>query len=327
MKIAVVGCGALGSFYGTALLGSGADVHFLLRSDFATVRREGVRILGPAGERRFRPGCATRPEDIGVCDLVVIGLKTTANHEFGRLLPPLVGADTCLLTLQNGLGNEEQLAQHFCASRVLGGLCFVCLNRTAPGVIEHIAHGRVVLGEFQRPPWPRTWAIAELFRRGGVPCDLAENLERAHWDKLTWNVPFNGLGVASAAGYEALTAGHAAPAIRRREACRTTDRLLGEPRWEQLVRELMREVIATGNALGLQLPASLEEEQIARTRVMGPYRASTLIDFERGQALELKSLFLKPLEAARRARVETPRLRQLCRVLEALDPARESPGD
>src|SRR5215468_10647145 len=113
MKIAVVGCGAVGSFYGAKLARAGADVHFLLRSDYDAVRRHGVLIRSPQGDFRIHPRCARTPQEIGPCDLVLIGLKTTANSEFARLLPPLVSPGTAVLTLQNGLGNEEQLARLF----------------------------------------------------------------------------------------------------------------------------------------------------------------------------------------------------------------------
>ena len=121
------------------------------------------------------------------------------------MLPPLVGPQTAIVTLQNGLGNEEQLARLFPAEQILGGLCFVCLNRIEPGVIQHIDHGQIVLGEFQRWPEPRTHDIAAMIRHAGVPCKVTDNLARAHWEKLVWNIPFNGLGVAECrGGYEAL---------------------------------------------------------------------------------------------------------------------------
>jgi len=99
----------------------------------------------------------------------------------------------------------------------------------------------------------------------------------------------------------------------------TTDKLLDDARWARLVRELMLEVIAAGRALGFDLAESLADEQIERTRTMGAYKASTLIDFERGQALELESLFLEPLRQAKSAGVSAPRLEALCQVLRRLD--------
>ena len=100
--------------------------------------------------------------------------------------------------------------------------------------------------------------------------------------------------------------------------------MLADPRWERLVRELMLEVIAAANALGFKISQSLAAEQIERTRTMGAYKASTLIDFERGQPLELESMFLEPLRRARKAGVTTPRLAALAAVLNALDPATDS---
>ncbi|HEY6166613.1 MAG TPA: 2-dehydropantoate 2-reductase [Verrucomicrobiae bacterium] len=320
MKIAVVGCGALGSYYGGKLCRDGQDVHFLLRSDFEMVRRRGVTVLSPDGDFHFNPKCARAPEEIGVADLVLIGLKTTANSEFPKLLPPLVGPHTAVMTLQNGLGNEETLARHFPPEQILGGLCFVCLNRLEPGVIQHLAHGKVVMGEFRRWPEPRTHDIASMIRHAGVPCSVTDNLERARWEKLVWNIPFNGLGVAGAAGLDALLSPHTS-LVAPHGFVRPTDQLLADPRWCALVRELMLEVIAAANAKGLKIDESCADHQIERTRAMGAYRASTLIDFERGQPIELESLFLEPLRQAKAAGVATPRLAALCTVLVQLNPA------
>jgi 2-dehydropantoate 2-reductase len=206
----------------------------------------------------------------------------------------------------------------------MGGLCFVCLNRLAPGVIHHLAHGQVILGEFQRWPEPRTHDIASRFRNAGIPCTVTDNLARAHWEKLTWNIPFNGLGVASAAGLDAVQNGRFSEGMRL-QPCLTTDKLLSDEGWSRLLRELMLEVIAAAQALGLDVPVEVADQQIQRTLTMGPYKASTLIDFERRQPLELRSLFLEPLRQARSAGVKMPRLSSLCQVLEQLDPARPGP--
>ena len=320
MKIAVVGCGAVGSFYGAKLARDGHEVHFLLRSDYEHVRRHGVFIKSPQGDFKVAPHCARTPEEIGRSDLVLVALKTTANHQFAALLPPLAGPDTAVMTLQNGLGNEERLAQLFSPSQIMGGLCFVCLNRVSRGVIHHIDHGLVILGEFQRWPEPRTHDIAGAFRHAGVPCKVTDNLAQTHWEKLVWNIPFNGLGVASVAGYEALVSSNANLTAAPSSECLTTDRLLGDQRWERLVRELMLEVIATARTLGLPVEETVADKQIERTRTMGAYKASTLIDFQRGQPLELEAIFLEPLRRAQKAGVPIPRLEALCRVLQQLNP-------
>lgn len=319
MKIAVVGCGAVGSYYGAQLCRAGYDVRFLLRSDYECVRRRGVFIRSPAGSFSVSPGCARNPEEIGKCDLVLIGLKTTANFQFPVLLPPLVGPSTGVLTLQNGLGNEEILAGLFPSSHILGGLCFVCLNRVEPGVIYHLDHGRIVLGEHRANREPRTHELAALFHSAGVSCRVTEDLARAHWEKLVWNIPFNGLGVASVVGHQVFVSRLSVAGCRPARPCLTTDRLLGDPRWELLVRELMLEVIRAANALGFAIPESLVEKQIELTRTMGAYKASTLIDFEHKRPIELEGLFREPLRQAREAGVSVPRLERLCGVLEQLD--------
>lgn len=338
MRVAVVGCGAVGSFYGAKLARAGHEVHFLLRSDFEVVRRKGVFIRSPWGDFHVQPQCARSPRDIGPSGLVLVGLKTVANAQFANLLPPLVGPATAVLTLQNGLGNELELARLFPVEQIMGGLCFVCLNRLQPGVIHHIDHGQIILGEFQRRPEPRTHDIADMFRQAGVPCAVTANLAQVHWEKLTWNIPFNGLGVAGVAGFDVVRNGRPVPAGAAHKYSAlggapqtfpiaptlTTDQLLADPRWEQLIRELILEVIAAARALGFNLDNALADRQIERTRTMGAYKASTLIDFERGLPLELRSLFLEPLRQAREAGVDTPRLSALCEILKSLDAGRNS---
>jgi 2-dehydropantoate 2-reductase len=186
-------------------------------------------------------------------------------------------------------------------------------------VIHHLAHGRIVLGEYQRRPSERTNRLAALLGQAGVPCSITDNLDRAHWEKLVWNIPFNGVGVAAAAGWEAVRSGRVDPG-QPLGPCLATDALLADPGWEKLLRELMREVLAAARALGLSPADGLEDEQISRTRQMGAYKASTLIDFEHHRPLELEGMFLEPLRQARAAGVATPRLAALCAVLTALNP-------
>lgn len=175
-----------------------------------------------------------------------------------------------------------------------------------------------MLGEFQRPSSTRLHEVAAVFQRAEIVCRVADDLARAHWEKLVWNIPFNGLGVASAAGYDALITTTENMAVK--QPCRTTDQLLDGGRWEILVRELMLEVIAAANALGHQLEGGLAAKMIERTRTMGAYKASTVLDFEHGRSLELESLFLEPLRQAQAAGVSVPRLTVLCRLLERLNP-------
>lgn len=311
----------MGAYYGAMLAKAGEDVHFLFRSDYQHVVEHGLQIHSRTGSFTLRPHAYSSPKDLGPSDLIIIALKTTANHAYRELLTPLVHQGTMILTIQNGLGNEEALAGIFPPAQVLGGLCFVCLNRTSPGVIQHIEHGLIKLGEHNRPSTPRARDIAERFKKAGVPCQVTDDVALAHWEKLVWNVPFNGLGVAGAAGYDSVISGKLDPQ-QPLSRCLPTDVLLQNPGWSALVRELMLEVITIAKALGKNLPYEVADAQIARTGSMGAYWASTLIDFERGQPLELESLFLEPLRRAREAGVAAPRLQALCDVLATLDQMR-----
>jgi 2-dehydropantoate 2-reductase len=316
MKFAVVGCGALGSYYGAKLCRDNHEVHFLLRSDYEVVRRKGVRILSPEGDFHVNPKCARTPEEIGPVDVVLIGLKTTANDQFSELLPPLVGPHTAILTLQNGLGNEETLAKLFPPKQILGGLCFVCLNRIEPGVIDHQAHGKIVMGEFNGWPEPRTHDIATAIRHAGVPCAVSDSLAKARWEKLVWNIPFNGLGVASVAGHEAFTTPAADYQLPEPLLpCLTTDKLLADPHWLALVRELMHEIITAAGVQGHDIPFELADKRIKNTGEMGAYKPSTLLDFEHGHPLELETMFLEPLRRTQAVPVAAPRLTRLAQIL------------
>lgn len=299
LRYAVVGAGAVGCYYGAKLAHAGCDVHFLMRSDLDTVRRDGLMIHSPGGDVRLSPvSASSSTAEIGPCDVVLIALKTTANTALPELIPPLLKPQTVLLTLQNGLGNEEWLARNFGAERVLGGLCFVCLNRVAPGVIQHIGHGTLSIGEFGRAPQPRTETIAGDFRRAGIETRVVANLVTERWRKLVWNIPFNGLGIA---------AGRA-----------TVADVLGDEGLHALARDLMRETIDAAGRLGHAIPPSFIDEQIARSWPMGAYRSSSQIDFEKGREVEVESIWGEPYRQAARAGAEVPRIEMLYRLLKRL---------
>src|ERR1700682_2300561 len=195
-RIAVVGSGAIGSYYGAKLAYARGDVHFLMRGDLAAVRRDGVFVRGEGENFRVATiNCYNSTKEIGACDLVIIAVKATSNAEIVDLLAPLLHQRTMLLTLQNGLGNDEFLAEHFGAERVLGGLCFIALHRVSRTEIERYAYGHIVLGEFGRSSQPRTLKVAAEFNRAAVTCTVTEELAFERWGKLIWNIPFNGLSI------------------------------------------------------------------------------------------------------------------------------------
>ncbi len=292
-RIALVGAGAVGLYYGTRLALAGEDVSFLLRSDLDAVRRRGIRLESVDGDAGLRQVKAFRtPAEIGPVDWVIVAWKATSNHLFGKVLPPLLHERTRVLTLQNGLGNCEALERIVGAERVLGGLCFVCLNRIEEGVVSHTAGGRVTIGEWRpQPGVPRATAVADAFMRAGVKSTAVEDLEQAQWRKLVWNIPFNGMAIA--------------------EGGVTTDRLLADPRIEGEIAALMREVIAAANAKGLPIDDGVVDFEIERTRPMGPYRPSSMIDYVEGRPVEFEAIWMEPLRQAREAGVAVPRLEAL----------------
>lgn len=302
-RIAVVGAGAIGGYYGTKLAYFGREVHFLMRGDLREVRRFGIRIRGKAENIRLaKVNCYESTDEIGPCDLVLIALKATSNNDLLGLIPPLLKPETMLLTLQNGLGNEEFLADHFGAERVLGGLCFICLNRISPGVIEHYDVGRLILGEFGRFPAARTHDVSWEFKRCGVVSTVTQNLALERWRKLVWNIPFNGLAV-TAGGLD-------------------TQAILADDALRAEVLALMDEVIAAANKCGYPLPTAVALEQIKRTHPLGPYKPSTLIDFQAGKRLEIEAIWGEPLRRALAAGARMPRLSVLYAELRALDEQR-----
>ncbi|GEP44714.1 2-dehydropantoate 2-reductase [Brevifollis gellanilyticus] len=306
-RIAIVGAGAVGCYYGGRLAEHGHDVHFLMRSDYDAVMRDGLHISSPLGDAHLQVQAHRSAQDIGPCDLVIIALKATSNPVLLEVLPPLMHDKTLLLTFQNGLGNEEFLAEHFGVDRVLGGLCFVCINRTAPGRILHIAQGRINLGEHTRSPLPRTHGIAEAFQASKIDCVIEPSLAAARWKKLVWNIPFNGLSIA-AGGID-------------------TAAILADPALEQRVRDLMHEIITTARALGHEVSFDLIHDMIERTRTMSGYRPSSLIDFDEGREVELEPIWGAPVRQAELAGLTMPRVSQLLSELRSRIQSRASCSD
>ncbi len=304
-RIAIVGSGSIGLYYGGKLAADGHDVRFLLRSGHAEACRDGIRIYSPeTGDARLaNPQVYRTTSEIGPCDLVLIAVKATANPSLPDLLPPLLHEDTMLLTLQNGLGNGRFLAGHFGAERLLGALCFICLTRRTPASVDHVGRGLLSIGEYGRKPLPRTKMLVEAFQNAGVETRLVDNLAEERWRKLVWNIPFNGLAVA-AGGV-------------------TTDKILADPALHANCRALMAEVIAVANALGHPIEPGYADFQIKRTIPMGPYRPSTLVDWQAGQELEIEPIWGEPLRCAKSAAVATPHLERLYQTIKATLPLQQ----
>ncbi len=299
-RIAVVGTGAIGSYYGGKLAVAGRDVHFLIRGDLSDVKRDGLRIRGEGQELHVaNVQAANTTKEIGACDLVLIALKATANAQLVELIPPLLDENTILMTLQNGLGNEEFLAEHFGAERVMAGLCFICLSRVSRTVTECYDYGHISIGEFARPPLPRTHQIAAEFQESGIQCNVVENLILERWRKLVWNIPFNGLSILAGGA--------------------DTAKILADETLRAATVATMNEVVDAANACGFSLEREAVAEQMKRTETMGNYKPSTLLDFEAGKPLEIEPIWGEPLRRARAAGASVPRMEMIYALLKQID--------
>ena len=308
-SVAVIGAGAVGSYYGARLAQAGHDVRFLLRRDYDAVAQRGLRIESHQGGFTLdRPTIARDPAVIGPVDWILCGLKTTSLDAAPSLIRPCLGPETRVLAIMNGLGIEERLAAMLGTDRIFGGLAFTCINRGEPGAVHHYEYGQVSIAHLHDDPAELDRALS-LWDGATVDFSTASSVCRARWEKLCWNVPFNGLTVAAGAV--------------------TTEAIVTDPALRAEARALMEEVVAAGNA-DLAARDSGEridgDEVITRmftlTDVMGPYRPSTLIDFVEGRAIEVDAIFAEPARRARALGVPTPRLEQLTALLAALDPAR-----
>ncbi|RRJ97489.1 2-dehydropantoate 2-reductase [Opitutaceae bacterium TAV4] len=311
-SIAILGSGALGLYYGGRLARAGNDVRFIARSDLAHLRAHGIRVdITPDNDTFTLPGASLRlaatPAQAGPADLVIISLKATANDQLAHLLPPLLHDGTTVLMIQNGLGVDEAAAVIAGPGRTVGGLCFICVNRIAPGHAQCTMTGMVVAGEFAGPATARTHALADLFHGAGMKLTVSDNLAEARWKKLVWNIPFNGLAVT----------GGGAPGDPRPPSPAAvptgidTEKILADPRMTADVWALMREVQASAAAHGITIPDDFVRHQVERTYPMGPYKPSTMLDYVAGKPIELEPIWGEPLRRARAAGVDVPRLAAL----------------
>ena len=234
MRVGVIGAGALGLYYGALLQRGGHDVHFLMRRDFQAVSSKGLEVISPQGNFHLADVRAYRnSREIGPVDLVLVGLKAYANDQLVELTHPLVAPGTTVLTLQNGLGNEEVLATAFDRQQIVGGVAFLCCNRGEPGTVHHLDQGSIRIAEFADGPSDRVEQLAATFSQAGIPCEACADLTRIRWEKLVWNIPFNGLCALTGL---------------------PTDRLLNCPETRQLITALMQEVIDAANRQELSQP-------------------------------------------------------------------------
>ena len=296
-SVAIVGTGAVGSYYGCRISNEGYEVRFLLRSDFEAVSERGFEIESYQGDFALRdPQIYQNSEEIGPVDLVLVCWKATANPHAAEVISPLLHEKTRILTLQNGLGNVEHLDGLFGADRVLGGLCLVCLNRLEPGKIRHQRNVKdgITIGELGKSE-----VLAELSSVFGpfVQIGTTDNLALAQWRKLFWNVPFNGFCIT--------------------EGGVDTEELLKLPGMKQRIEDLLVELQQGAKACGFSIADKFVFQQVPFTESLGAYHPSSLLDYLQGNSVEYEAIWGEPLRRCEAAGAEMPLLNALCAKLQS----------
>jgi len=275
----VIGTGALGGYYGGLLAKQNYRVQFLARSDANYLQTNGLTVHSPQGNfslphiEVFNNSQLMTPADV-----ILICLKSTQNKILAQILPPLLKPNTVIVCLQNGLGIEEDLFTQFPNHSIIGGLCFLCAHKTQPGLVSHLDYGAIRLAPHllgSQAPTPQLEKIKSLFIQAGIPTSLASSLKLARWQKLVWNIPFNGLSVLLGT---------------------TTDQLLAHPQTLSLVRRLMDEVQSLARFDGATIEDSFLEKMLTDTARMVPYKTSMYLDYLASRPLELHYMFTVPLD-------------------------------
>jgi len=304
---ALVGPGAVGLYYGGRIAQAGYPLGLLARSDFTALEAHGIRIamVDPTTNKTVESiqapleYVANEPASMQPTDCVIIAAKSTVNEQLVEPLKSIVEpGHTVLLCLQNGMGNAEFFAKHFPENPILVGLCFVCVNRTAPGRVENYHPGRVEIGSLG-DRWPEAaQGVVDIFNHSSVVSTHAEKLDAALWRKLCWNVPFNGLSIA-AGGL-------------------TTDKILADPLLVDRARVLMEEVRTAAALAGHRISDKFIEGQFTVTEKMGAYKPSSLIDYLAEKPVELESIWGEPLRRGRALGADMPGLARLYTELKVL---------
>ncbi len=299
LSYAIIGVGGVGGFYGPKLVRSGADVHFLLHSDADHVKEHGLVLESPEGDIRLpRVNAYSKARDMPQCDVVCVCLKTIHNHILPEILSRVVRPGALVLTMQNGLGVEEDMASIVPEAKVAGAACFLCSNKIGPGHTKHLGYGQVSLAGLSDGIRPLLGRIADDFKGAGIGAEVLDDLQLMRWRKLVWNTPYNGLTVALGT---------------------TTDTIMGTPSLRGLCEDIMMEVITAAEACGCPVGRPFVDLMLEMTDKMTPYKPSMKLDFDAGRPMELEYLYRRPIQRAREAGAPMYKTEALCAMLEFLD--------
>ena len=291
MRYGIIGVGAIGGYYGAKLAHNGQEVHFLLHSDYAFVKENGLQVDSCDGSFHIdNPNVYANVADMPKCDVVLVGLKTTNNHLLKDILSPLLHDNTLVVLIQNGIGVEADVQAMYPKAQLAAGLAFICSAKTEPGRVNHQCYGHINLGNYSCKDEALFQQVVNDFNQAGVKAGTID-YEEARWRKAVWNMPFNGLTVALNT---------------------QSNLLLRNPSTRKLIREQMLEVIGAAQHLGVKnIDESFADLMIQMTDEMTPYSPSMKLDFDFHRPMEIHYLYTRPIQIAREAGFAMPKLEML----------------
>jgi 2-dehydropantoate 2-reductase len=270
MRVAVVGAGAVGGYFGAQLAASGATVVFIARGEhLEAMRRHGLRVKSLHGDLDIPSEFTASSDHIAPVDLVLFTVKSQDTEEAARFLTPLVGRTTVVLSLQNGVDNPDRIARLWGGDRSLAGVAYVSARVSAPGVIEHSGGGRIALGPLRAGGADHARVAQSILTEAEIPCEISPDIRAVLWRKLAWNAPFCALSCL----------------LRM-----TVGDILGSASLEGMVRGCIDEVREAARCCGIDLPPSVVEEALSASVPLRSVKPSMLQDLEAGKPLEYEAL-------------------------------------
>lgn len=303
MRILVYGAGAVGGFFGGLLARAGEDVHFVARgAQLDALKSSGLTIdstlLGSVSIPDLSVAASAR--ESGIADLILVCVKTHQLPNVFDDLSAAVGDGTVMVPLQNGVEADEQLSARFPENAVLPAVVYVGATVATAGVVRHVAAGTIGIGANRPQDEALLPAIRDVLARSGQPVHVSRDIQRERWHKLMWNAAFNSTS-----------------AVTGREPAH----LLAHADTRALIRNIMAEVLAVGRASGVDLRAEDIDEHIAWTERATGLKTSTMVDRERGRAMESDGLLGVIVRKGRDAGVATPCSATVYALLRAIDEA------
>ena len=288
MKIAVMGAGGIGGCFGGLLAKARLDVTLIARGEhLRAIQRNGLKVIQPEGGYEVEVKATDDPSQVGPVDLVLLSVKTYQNEQAIPLMKPMLGGDSTIITLQNGVESAEEVSQEYGSERVLPGAAYLLCNIESPGVVRQRAPvARMAFGESNGDRSQRALAFQDTFSKAGIEADLSEDVMRALWSKLLYNTPANGLACAS----------------------RLTPRAFFEfPEGNALFGSAFKEVANVATASGVSL-GDVDIQGAMNLVAQRPMdgKGSMQADLEDGRPLELEAIVGSVGRIGRRVNVETP---------------------